>query len=95
MKIKEIVVNATLETTIGTVNNEDLINLILSLKGKDSIRGSRLQVEFKKGYHWAFKVLDCLERNSIISAPDKYGDRKILVDDAFFDYDFLIIPVLN
>jgi hypothetical protein len=92
MKIKEIAVKATFKTTIGTVNDEELINVILSLKGKDYIRAYKLQVEFKKGYNWAFKVLDCLEHNSIVSNPDKYGDRKILVDDDFFDYEFLIIP---
>lgn len=44
-------------------------------------------------YKWAYKVLDCLEKNCIVSAPDKYGDRKIIVDEDFFDSEFLVVMV--
>jgi len=88
-----VLVDASLGTTIGPVNDEELINVILSLKGKEIVRGAKLQVEFKKGYNWAYKVLDCLEKNCIVSAPDKYGDRKIIVDEDFFDSEFLVVTV--
>lgn len=92
-KTKEIFANSKLETTIGTVKNEDLINVIKSLKDQETIRGFNLQMKFKKGYSWAYKILDCLERNSIISAADKSGVRKIIVDNDFFDSEFIILNV--
>ena len=81
------------KTSIGPINEEDLNAVLKSLKGKESIRGSKLQIEFKKGYNWAFKVLDCLEKNSIVSEPDKYGERKIIVDDDYFDSDFIFLEI--
>ena len=92
-KSKPLLVDASLGTTIGPVDDEELIAVILYLKGKEIVRGAKLQIEFKKGYNWAFKVLDCLEKNCIVSAPDKYGDRKIIVDDDFFDSEFLVVTI--
>ena len=92
-KSKPLLVDASLGTTIGPVDDEELIAVILYLKEKEIVRGAKLQIEFKKGYNWAFKVLDCLEKNGIVSAPDKYGDRKIIVDDEYFDSEFLVVTL--
>ena len=90
---KRVLADASLETTIGPVNDEELIKVIQSLRGKEIVRGAKLQIEFKKGYNWAFKVLNCLENNGIVSKPNKYGDRKIIVEDDFFDLDFHVVTV--
>lgn len=88
-----LLADASLEITIGPVNEDELIRVIHYLRGKEIVRGAKLQIEFRKGYNWAFKVLDCLENNGIVSAPDKYGDRKIIVEDDFFDLDFQVVTI--
>ncbi|WP_163398167.1 hypothetical protein [Flavobacterium fluviatile] len=86
MKTKEI-------KPASTIDDQELINVILSLRGKETIRGAKLQIEFKKGYCWTFRVLDCLEKNNIISKPDKYGDSRLLVDNDFFDSEFIVLDI--
>lgn len=73
------------------ITDEVLIKVIKSLKGKESVTAAIIQMGFTKGYHWAFGVLHCLEMNMIVSPPDKYGIRKILVDDDFFNSEFLVV----
>lgn len=74
--------------------DEDILKAIAFLKGKKQVRCMQLQLEFKKGYNWASKIMDILENNLLVSKFD--GEtvyRKVIADESFFDSDIIILDI--
>ncbi|RYJ50568.1 hypothetical protein DR871_016265 [Flavobacterium petrolei] len=75
-------------------SSEDIIKVIRHLKGKTEISNSRLQLEFLKGYNWAYKIMDILENNQLVSGFDgKSQYRKVIVDDSIFDNEIIVLDM--
>lgn len=73
--------------------SEDIIKAIMFLKGKIEISNFDLQLEFVKGYSWAYKIMDILENNGLVSEFNGIKHRKVIADPSIFDMELIFLDI--
>lgn len=73
--------------------SEDIIKAIMFLKGKIEISNFELQLEFVKGYNWAYKIMYILENNGLVSEFNGIKHRKVIADPSIFDMELIILDI--
>ena len=92
--VLEVVFSENTETSIANPTNEEILKAIMFLKDKEKVSNSQLQMEFRKGYNWAYKVMDVLERNQLVSQFDaKTNYRTVIADNSVFESEIIIFDI--
>jgi hypothetical protein len=92
--VLEVAFNQSIETSIANPKSEEILKAIMFLKDKEKVSTAQLQLEFKKGYNWAYKVMDVLERNQLVSEFDgKTSYRSVIADNSVFESEIIILDI--
>ena len=53
------------------------------IKTKKTVSRNELQIQFKKGYCWAYRMISKLEESDLISLNDIYGNYDVLTKEDY------------
>ena len=65
------------------MTKEEIIKAVKFTTKHKEISDSMLQIEFKKGYNWAYKMADILEKNGIVGPRIAFYKRKVIDNNSY------------
>lgn len=65
------------------MTKEEIISVVQFATKQTELSNSMLQIEFKMGFHWAYKMMEILEENGIVEPFKGNPKRKILDTNSY------------
>jgi DNA segregation ATPase FtsK/SpoIIIE-like protein len=65
------------------MTKEEIITVVQFATKQTELSYNMLQIEFKMGFHWAYKMMDILEKNGFVEPFKGNPTRKVLNNNTY------------